>query len=162
MGLSSLGIFHTVVGIIAIVAGLISFFKFGKINLAHLSGKIYFYGTFVTALTALGISKHGGFNAGHVLSLLVLASIGIAFFLFSKKQENKKTRYWENFSFSFSFFLSMIPTANETLTRIPLGHPFASGPSDPLVGKTLLIILILFVVGSIYQFVKQRKINKSV
>lgn len=162
MGLSFLGIFHTLIGIIAIIAGLLSFFKFGKINLAGTSGKIYFYGTLVTALTALGISKHGGFNPGHVLSLLVIVLIGISFFLFSKKQGSKRARYWENFCFSFSFFLSMIPTVNETLTRVPLSRPVASGPGDPVIAKTLLAVLILFIAGSVYQFIKQRGINRSV
>lgn len=161
MGLSSLGIFHTAIGIIAIIAGLISFFKSGKIDLAHLPGRIYFYGTLVTALTALGLSKQGGFNPGHVLSLLVIVLIGISFFLFHKRPESKTARYWENFCFSFSFFLSMIPTTNETLTRVPVSHPLASGPGDPLVGKTLLVILVLFIAGSVYQFIKQRGINRS-
>ena len=41
MGLSNLGIFHTLIGIIAIVAAIISYRRFGKINLAHSTGKIY-------------------------------------------------------------------------------------------------------------------------
>ena len=35
----------------------------------------------------------------------------------------------------------MIPTVNETLTRVPVGHPLAKGPTDPLIAQTLLIIL---------------------
>ena len=72
MGLSNLGIFHTIIGIIAIVAALVSFVRYGKINLAELSGKIYFYGTLITSLTALGLSKQGGFNPGHVFSLFIV------------------------------------------------------------------------------------------
>ena len=71
MGLSGLGIFHTIIGIVAIVAAIISFVRFGKIDLTQLSGKIYFYTTAVTALTALGISKHGGFNPGHIFSVFI-------------------------------------------------------------------------------------------
>jgi len=33
MGLSSLGIFHTVVGIVAVIAAIVSFVKSGKIKL---------------------------------------------------------------------------------------------------------------------------------
>lgn len=64
MGLSNLGIFHTAIGIIAIVSALVSFVRYGKIDLTQLAGKIYFYGTAITSLTALGLSKNGGFNAG--------------------------------------------------------------------------------------------------
>jgi O-antigen ligase len=159
MGLSNLGIFHTVIGIIAIVSAIVSYIKFGKINLAVLSGKIYFYCTVVTALTALGISKHDGFNPGHVLSILILVLVLLAYFLYLKKIGNNRSRHFENFCLSFSFFLSCIPTVNETLTRIPIKHPLAKDISDPLIGKTLLILLALFIVGSVFQFLKQKKIN---
>jgi len=161
MGLSNLGIFHTVIGVVAIISALLSFIRFGKINLNNITGKIYFYFTIITSLTALGISKHGGFNAGHVLSLIILILVSVAFFLHSKKEGNNKARYFENFLMSFSFLLSMLPTVNETLTRIPVGHPLAKDINDPLISKTLLVIFILFIMGSVYQIVKQRKINKS-
>ena len=162
MGLSNLGIFHTVIGVAAIIAALIAFIKYGKIDLSKRTGKIYFYTTLITSLTALGLSKHGGFNPGHVLSLLVVVLILAAYFLYSKKKDNRTARYFENFALSFSFFLSMLPTVNETFTRIPVGHPLAKDINDPLIGKILLLIVILFVTGSVYQFIIQKKMNKSV
>lgn len=161
MELSNLGIFHTVVGIIAIIAALASYVRDGKINLKSKSGNTYFFGTIITSVTALGLSKHGGFNPGHVLALLVLVLVVYAFVLQRRKTGNNKARYFENFFLSFSFFLSMIPTVNETFTRIPLSAPLANSPSDPLIGRTLLILLLLFVVGSIYQYIQQKKINKN-
>ena len=161
MGLSSLGIFHTIIGIAAIVAAIISYIKYAKINLAVTSGKIYAYSTIITSLTALGISKHGGFNAGHVFSIFILILIGAAYFLFSRKPGNNRNRYVENFLLSFSFFLSWVPTINETFTRVPLGHPLAKGPTDSIIGQTLLVLLVLFIAGSVLQFFKQKKINKT-
>lgn len=157
MGLSNLGVFHTLIGIIAIVVAGMSYVRFGKINLKHITGKIYFYCTLITSLTALGLSKLGGFNPGHVFALFIVVLILGAYFLSRKKQENNKARYLENFLLSFSFFLSWIPTINETLTRVPIGNPLAKAPTDPIIAKTLLVILMLFIVGSIYQFVQQRK-----
>jgi len=159
--LSNLGIFHTVIGLIAIVAAIVSFIKYGKINLAELGGKIYFYCTIITSLTALGISKHGGFNPGHVFSIIILILVLVAYYLYSKKKGNNRSRYFENFCLSFSFFLSWLPTVNETFTRIPVGHPLAKDITDPIIGKTLITILILFIAGSIYQFRKQKKLNTS-
>lgn len=161
MGLSALGIFHTVIGIVAIVAAVVGFIKNGKIDLNLLTGKIYFYFTLVTSLTALGLSKKGGFNPGHIFALFIVVLILVAYFLYSKKQENRRARFFENFLLSFSFFLSLIPTVNETFTRVPLGHPLAKAPTDPIIGKTLALIFVLFIVGSIIQFMKQRKINKA-
>lgn len=160
MTLSNLGIFHTIIGVIALLAAIISFVRYGKINLAHITGKLYFYGTVVTAITALGLSKNGGFNAGHVFSLFILAIVLIAFFLYAKKQQSGRARYFENFLLSFSFFLSLVPTVNETFTRVPVHHPLAKGPTDPLIGKTLISLFILFFIGAILQYLKQRKINK--
>lgn len=161
MGLSNLGIFHTLIGIIAIISAIVSYGRFGTINLRHITGKIYFYFTLITSLTALGLSKLGGFNPGHVFALFIVVLILVAYFLYAKKQGNNKARYFENFLLSFSFFLSWIPTINETFTRVPIGHPLANAPTDPIVAKTLLVFLILFIAGTAYQFVQQRKANKS-
>ncbi|MDR3023538.1 hypothetical protein [Chryseobacterium sp.] len=162
MHLSILGIFHTIIGISALVGAMIGFIKYGKINLAHLSGKVYFYATLITSLSALGISKAGGFNAGHVFSLFIIVLISVAYFLFLSKKESRRARYFENFLLSFSFFLSLVPTINETFTRVPIGHPLAKDIKDPIIGQTLLVILVLFVIGSIFQFMKQKKENVEV
>lgn len=159
MGLTNLGIFHTVIGVIAIVAAITSFVKYRKINIAARSGKIYFYTTVVTSLTALGISKHGGFNPGHVFALFIVVLVVTAFYLHTVRKGNNRARFFENFCLSFSFFLSLIPTVAETYQRVPVGHPLASGPGDPAVGKTLGVLFILFVIGSVYQFRVQKKIN---
>lgn len=162
MGLSSLGIFHTIIGIIAIIAAIIGFIRSGKINLGQITGKVYFYTTLISSLTALGLSSVVGLNPGHILAILIVILIVIAYFLHAKRQGNNRARFIENFFLSFSFFLSIIPTVNETLTRVPVGHPLAKGPTDPLIAQTLLVILLLFITGSIYQFRMQRKTNKSI
>ena len=161
MGLSNLGIFHTVIGIIAIVAGIISLIKKSKIDLSIGTGKIYFYATLISSLTALGLSSVKGVNPGHILALLIVILIKISYYLYVKNSGNDRSRFIENFFLSFSFFLSLIPTVNETFTRIPVGHPLANGPQDPLIGKTLLLLFILFILGSVLQFIKQRRINKA-
>lgn len=162
MNLSGLGIFHTIIGIAALAGAITGFIKYGKINLAQRSGKIYLYSTIITSLSALGISKAGGFNAGHVFSLFIIVLISIAYFLFSHKKHVGKARYFENFLLSFSFFLSLVPTINETFTRIPIGHPLAKDIKDPVIGQTLLVIFLLFVIGSIFQFMKQKKENSEI
>jgi uncharacterized membrane protein len=161
MGLSSLGIFHTIIGVGAIIAALVDFIKYGKINLNKLSGKIYFYGTMITSLTSLGISKHGGFNPGHAFSIFIIFLILGVYFLNAKRKNSARARYFENFWLSFSFFLSLVPTVNETFTRIPVRQPLAKDITDPIIGRTLLFLLLLFVIGSVYQFFRQRLINRS-
>jgi hypothetical protein len=55
--------------------------------------------------------------------------------------------YLSVFGLSFSFFLSLIPGVNETLTRLPASHPLADGPTSPAVAVTLLVFFALFVLG---------------
>ncbi|KIO78876.1 membrane protein [Pedobacter lusitanus] len=162
MGLSNLGIFHTAIGVVAIVAAIIALVRRGKIDLQQFTGKIYFYCTLVSSLTALGLSSIKGINPGHILALLIVVLISAAYYLYAKKQGNNQVRFIENFLLSFSFFLSLIPAINETFTRVPIGHPLAKGSTDPLIGKTLLLVLVLFIAGSVYQFRKQKEINKSI
>lgn len=162
MGLSILGIFHTIIGVVAIGAALTGFVKYGKINLGTVSGKIYFYLTIITSITSLGISKHGGLNAGHAFSVFIVLLVVEAYFLYSRRPASKRARYFENFCLSFSFFLSLVPTVNETFTRVPVGHPLAKNIGDPAIGNTLLVLLVLFIAGSVYQFKKQQKENRTV
>jgi len=161
MGLSNLGIFHTVIGIVAIGAAIASFVKHGKIDLSARSGLIYLYGTIVASLTALGLSRNGGFNPGHVFSLLILGMVLGAWCLHTKRKGNTRARIFETFWLSFSFFLSLVPTVNETFTRVPISSPLAKGPTDPVIGLTLLTLFVLFLAGVSYQIVLQRRINKN-
>ena len=161
MGLSNLGIFHTVIGIIAIGAALVSYVKYGKINLAGKSGLTYLCGTIVTSLTALGLSRTGGFNPGHVFSLLIFVFVLTGYFLHAKRKGNTRARYFEIFWLSFSFFLSLVPTVNETFTRVPVGSPLAKEPTDPVIAITLLTLFVLFLAGVSYHIVRQLKINRD-
>lgn len=160
MRLSGLGIFHTIIGVIAIIAAVVAFIKTGKIDLKKLPGKIYFYFTLVTSLTALGLSTVRGLNPGHILAVFVVLLIGVAYYLSLKKPGNNRARYIETFLLTFSFFLSLLPTINETFTRVPIGHPLANGPKDPLIAKTLGVLFVLLIVGYVLQFRFQRRINR--
>lgn len=160
MGLSNLGILHTIIGLIALIGATVSIIKKGKIDLGRLSGKIYFSFTLITSFTSLGLSSIKGVNPGHILAVLIVVLISTAYFLHSKKPGNNRLRYVENSLLSFSLFLSLIPTVNETLTRLPVDNPLASSPTDPLIAKILLLFFITFIVGSVFQIKVQRKINK--
>jgi uncharacterized membrane protein len=162
MSLSILGIFHTIIGIGAIIGAFVGFIKYGKINLSVFSGKVYLYATIVTSITALGLSKHGGFNAGHLFSLFIMLLVIVACLLNYRLKSSKIARHYENFLLSLSLFLSFIPAINETFTRIPFGRPLAKDIQDPIIAKTLLIFFILFIVGSIIQYIRQRKVNREI
>ena len=149
--LSILGIAHTVISLVPVVAGLYSFAKYRSIQPGTHSGKVYLAGLVVAVFTAFGLSSTGGFNPGHALGILALLAV-IGSLLIPRLSFLGRARpYLATFGLSFSFFLTMVPGINETLTRLPAGQPLATGPEHPLVQTTLLAWVVIFLVGSALQ-----------
>ena len=145
--ISLLGAIHTIVSLIPIAAGLYGFVRYRFIEVSKHSGKLYLLGTVLAVLSSFAVSSTGGINAGHAFGVVVL------FFAFggvvaAKLRFLGRSRpYLATFGLSFSFLLSLVPGTNETLTRVPLSHPLAEGPTSPVIQLTLLAWLALFVVG---------------
>jgi hypothetical protein len=158
LGLTPLGTVHTAISLIAVAAGAISLLRFQKITWHNKIGQIYVVATILTCLTALGIFQHGGFGKGHALAILEIAVIGIA--LASGRKTSPFggwSTYVETVSYSFSFFLHLIPGITETTTRLPQNHPIASGPDDPMVQTTICICFVLFLIGVTLQVLRIRR-----
>ncbi|MCR8561161.1 hypothetical protein KXD93_26115 [Mucilaginibacter sp. BJC16-A38] len=152
--LSILGIIHTAISILAIFAALYALFIDGKISPANNRGKLYVLLTAITCVTGFPIMRFGHPTAGHTLGIVILVILPIAYFITSLKFLGRSAIYLQVFLMSFTLFLSCIPAVVETLTRLPINGPIASGPNDPIIQKGLLTLVILFTVGVIYQFVK--------
>ena len=73
--LSVLGIVHTAISLVPVVAGLYSFAQYRAIRPATRSGKVYLGGLLVAVLTSFGLSSTGGFNPGHALGILALLAV---------------------------------------------------------------------------------------
>jgi hypothetical protein len=58
---------------------------------------------------------------------------------------------------SFSFMLLLVPGTNETLSRLPVGHPIGHGPDSPQVKLALACVFVLFLVGTAYQLLQLRR-----
>ena len=79
LGLTQLGVFHTAISLIAVVAGFIALFRYKEISPRSPAGKIYVAGTVISCLTGFGIFQHGGFgNPGHAGPVKIsLGQIGL-------------------------------------------------------------------------------------
>ena len=73
-GLTPLGIIHTAISLVAVVAGFFALIRDHEITASNLVGKIYIVTTALTCLTAFGIFQHGGFNKAHVLGIITLVA----------------------------------------------------------------------------------------
>ena len=150
--LSTLGIVHTVISLVPLVAGLWAFYRAGRIDPRSTAGRCYVYGMVLGVLTAFGLSSTGGFNAGHAIGILCLLAIVAGCYAQRISALGNLREYLETMAMSFSFFLMMIPTLNESLSRLPPSNPVGHGPDSPPVQTAVLIALLLFVVGVLYQF----------
>ncbi len=150
--ISALGAAHTLISLVPLVAGLYGFFRFRRIEPRRLSGQVYVGGLSAAVLTSFGLSSTGGVNPGHVLGVLALASAFAGAWGIDRLPLPERLRmHLSNFGLSFSFFLLMVPGINETLSRLPVGHPIAHGPADPVVRGALLVWLLLFLAGFVLQ-----------
>ena len=149
--LSILGIVHTAISLVPVVAGVYSFARYRTITPTTRSGKVYLIGLLVSVLTSFGLSSTGGFNPGHALGILALLAALGGLFIPRFSFLGGVRPYLATFGLSFSFFLTLVPGINETLTRLPAAQPLASGPESPLVQTTLLAWVVLFIVGFAFQ-----------
>ncbi|WP_454720764.1 MULTISPECIES: hypothetical protein [Cupriavidus] len=160
--ISVLGAGHTVLSLATFAAGLYSFVRYRKIDSTTRPAKFYLAGMVVSVLTSFGLSSTGGFNAGHALGIMALLAILGGLLVPRIGFLGGARRYLAQFAFTFSFFLLLVPGINETLTRLPVSHPLASGPESAVVRGALAAWLSIFVLGSILQFLWLRAYHRRV
>jgi hypothetical protein len=146
MHLSAVGYVHTVFGLIGVVLAFYMLIRNREMDPKSSAGLAYFVAVTVSCILVFALPRNApGINPvpGYILTLLTLACLFLGFFIrFSKIRAGK---YIEALGLSGSFFFSMVPAINETLTRLPVGSPLATSPQDPLVLKSLGVLAVLFV-----------------
>lgn len=154
--LSALGVIHTAVSLLPIVAGLYGFVRHRAIDPAMRAGKLYLLGLVLSVATSFTVSSTGGLNPGHAFGVIVLLVAFGGVLAARLRFLGRAARYLSTFALSFSFLLSLVPGVNETLTRIPVAHPIAAAPMAPVVLQTLLGCFVVFVLGFIAQCWRMR------
>lgn len=157
-GLIPLGMFHLAVSLVALGSGVALLIRDKAIGLNGRLGQVYVITTVITCITALGIYQHGGFGRAHILAILTLIVLGLAYAA-GKKLLGNASRYIETVSYSATFLFHMIPGITEAATRLPYGAPIASGPEDPALKAATGLLFVLFFVGTVLQV---RRLKASV
>jgi uncharacterized membrane protein len=151
-GLTTLGVFHTLISLLAVVLGAYALIRDGKISWDNTLGKAYIITTILVSLTGFGIFQHGGFGKPHALGVLTLIVFAIAFASGTKiRLFGKNSPYIEMVCYSMTFFFHIVPAVTETATRLPYGAPFAASPEDPTIQMIIGGCFILFVIGVTFQ-----------
>ncbi|HXD05040.1 MAG TPA: hypothetical protein VN680_03255 [Burkholderiaceae bacterium] len=154
--LTPLGIFHTLVGLIALVTGLAALVRDKEILTTNGLGRTYLWTTLVTALTALGIFRHGSFGPPHMLALLTLAALFVGVIASTRNAFGRASHYVATLSFSATVLFHLIPGVVETFTRFPSGAPLFSSAEDPALKPVTLGLLLLYVALAVAQVLRIR------
>jgi uncharacterized membrane protein len=158
LGLTDLGAVHTLISLVAVGAGIVSFARYGSISLRTSVGIVYVVTTALTALTGFGIFKTGAFGPAHAVGVLTLVVLAFAVLVEKRPIVGSLSRPIEAVSYTTTFFLHMIPAINETTTRLPPSAPLAAGPNDPLVLALVALALVLYIAGAAVQVVRLRMV----
>src|SRR5436309_5225615 len=150
-GLTPLGTFHTAISLIAVVAGFVALARDREISTKSAAGSLFFWGTVITCLTGFGIFQHGGFGKPHVLGIVTLIVLGVAYVAGYTKLYGRASPYIETVSYSATFFFHMIPGVTETTTRLPQGAPLLPNADAPALQVAAGVLFVVFLIGATLQ-----------
>lgn len=147
-----LGWIHTIIAIVALIAGFYTLAIYKVITPSQKTGQLYLLCTLVAAVTALMIYKHGGFGPAHGLAVLTLLALAGGFIVTRISVFSNSAKFVQAFFFSGTLLFHMIPAITDGLLRLPVGNPILTNPHDPLLRKFYLAFLVIFLVGYVLQF----------
>jgi len=146
-----LGWFHTVVGVVALISGFYTIFKYRVISLEEASGKLYLISTLIVAGSALGIYNQGGFGIAHMLAVLTLIALLGGVIMEKGKLFGPFSKYFQALGYTSTLLFHMIPAITDFLRRLPVGDPFIDSFEDPLLVNFHLSFLLIYLIGLIAQ-----------
>lgn len=154
--LTPLGLFHTLVSIVAVIAAFVALARDHGISPQTPHGRFYLASLLLTTLTGFPIFRSGVVMPPHILGVMTLVVLGIAAAAGRTRSFGRASSYVETVSYSFTVFLLMIPTVTETLTRVPPGNPLVASPESPVFPPLYTALLIAFLAGATLQIRKLR------
>ncbi len=156
-GLTYLGIAHTLVSLVALLAGALALARHGEIAWRLPPGRTYLVATVLAALSALGIFRHGGFGPPHGLALLTLLAVAMGSAAELRGAFGRWSHAVQTLSFSASLLFHMIPGVTESLTRLPPAQPVLPNADAPAFGPIYGVLLLCFLAGVAWQLRRQRR-----
>jgi uncharacterized membrane protein len=150
-GLTSLGVIHTAISLVAVAAGLIALLRDKQITSGNRLGQVYFVTTLLTAVTGFGIFQHGGFGKPHALGILTLLVLVVIMVAYRTQFYGRWSRVVEVVGYSATFLFHMIPAVTETTTRLPLGAPLLASAEAPALQVATAMMGLLFLIGAYFQ-----------
>jgi len=156
-GLTSLGVIHTIISLIAVGAAIIALARDHQLVASNRVGRVYMVATVLTCLTGLPIFQHGGFGPPHTLAIITLVVLAIVWAAAKSSVFGSWSRYVEVLGLSLTVFFHWVPAVTETSSRLPPGAPLTTGPNDPRVQAAVGAGFVLFLIGAFLQWRRLRR-----
>jgi hypothetical protein len=147
LALTSLGVFHTAISLLAIVAGIWALARDRRILAGNRLGQFYLAATALTAATGLMMFRHDVWRIGHSFSVLTLGVLAIGLLAATTTLFGRASRYVQAFFFSSTMLIHMITGLAETLTRLPPGAPLITGANAHVFFHVINGLIAAFLVG---------------
>jgi uncharacterized membrane protein len=161
LGITAFGWVHTLISLVAMAAAIAALVRYGGIALATAPGRAFVGLTVASCVTGLFIFHHGGFGPPHVLAIVTVVVLGVAALAERRRLFGGASAYVATAAYSLAFFFHFIPGFTETLTRLPQGAPYASGPDDPKLQTLIGAAFAVFVVGTLWQLLRLRRRQRT-
>lgn len=155
-GLTYLGVIHTLISLVAVFAALVSFVRYQGIVPGNSLGRLYIWSTVLTCVTGFGIFQHGGFGKPHVLGIVTLLVLGLAWWA-DQRKFGARSAAVSTVSYSLTFFFHMIPAVTETTTRLPYGNPWLPSSEAPELKTITGVMFLILLVGVVLQLRRLKK-----
>jgi hypothetical protein len=152
LGLTSLGVIHTAISLVALVVGIAAMLRMRRIVHDSLSGRVYFWATVLSCVTGFGIFQHGGFGKPHALGVMTLLVLGAIVLMHRRRMFGERAPAVLAAAYTLTLFFHFVPGVTETFTRLPLGAPLFSSPDDPKLAATLGVVALVFLVLGVLQW----------
>lgn len=157
--LTPLGLYHTLVSLVALVAMFVALYKDKGISPRTPIGRFYLWTLWITTLTAFPIFRHGKIMPPHILGVLTVLVLVVAFLAGKRRLFGGASVYVETISYTTTVLFMMIPTVTETLTRVPPSAPWVASPEAPIFP---VLYSILFVLVGILMAWQVRRLRRQV
>jgi uncharacterized membrane protein len=158
--MSIIGIIHTAIGVIAVIAGIIALVREFRITSLNAVGQVYIHSTVLTCITGFGIYNLGGFGVPHVLGIITLLVLGAGWMAETKQTFGARSRLVATICYTTTLFFHFIPGITETSTRLPVGAPLIASRESPVLAGIIGTVFVIFLVIIVKQVkllkVKQR------
>jgi uncharacterized membrane protein len=158
-GLTQLGIIHTLISLVAVFAAVIAFARDKGIDPTNTLGKVYIWTTVLTCLTGFGIFQHGGFGKAHVLGIVTLLTLAVAWWG-DRGRFGARSVYVSTLCYSITFVFHMIPAVTESSTRLPLDAPLLASPEAPELKAVTGALFVLYAIGATLQVRRLKSLRK--